>query len=68
LLDKGLAYYCFCTKEELDAEREEALRTHGTPKYSRKCTHLTKEEIDKKLADGLKPAIRLRLPDNHNYE
>ena len=37
LLDSGRAYYCHCTQEELDAQREEALKEGGKPKYNGKC-------------------------------
>lgn len=37
LLDSGRAYYCRCTPEELDAQREKALQEGGKPKYNGKC-------------------------------
>ncbi|MBQ3034221.1 MAG: glutamate--tRNA ligase [Deferribacterales bacterium] len=60
LMEKGYAYKCFCSKEELDAEREKA-QAEGRPFiYSGKCSHLTAEEIAKREAAGEKPAIRFR--------
>lgn len=40
LIEKGRAYYCVCTPEELTARREEAMRTGGKPKYDGKCRNL----------------------------
>ena len=37
LLDKGLAYKCYCTEEELEAEREAQIERNETPHYSGKC-------------------------------
>ncbi len=37
LLDKGLAYRCYCTQEELDAKREASLKSGGKPKYDGTC-------------------------------
>ncbi|GMO15494.1 MAG: glutamate--tRNA ligase [Mycoplasmoidaceae bacterium] len=68
LLAKGLAYYCFCTKEELDAERQREMDIGGTPKYSRKCLSLTKEELANKLTSKVPAVIRLKMQDNRVYE
>jgi len=40
LLQEGKAYRCYCTKEELDARREEALKKGIKPKYDRTCLHI----------------------------
>ena len=68
LLEEGKAYYCFCTKEELELERELALKNNQTPKYNRKCLYLTKEEIQQKLDQGISHVIRLKIQDNVNIE
>jgi len=41
LLDKGLAYRCYCTQEELDAKRETALQNGGKPRYDGTCRERT---------------------------
>ncbi|WP_099223713.1 glutamate--tRNA ligase [Listeria costaricensis] len=64
LLDKGLAYKCYCTEEELEAEREAQKARGEMPRYGGKCRHLTKEEQDAKEAEGLKPSIRFKVPEN----
>ncbi|WP_028390483.1 glutamate--tRNA ligase [Bacillus cihuensis] len=64
LLEKGLAYKCYCTEEEIEAEREEQLARNETPKYSGKCRHLTEEERSKFEAEGRKPSIRFAVPSD----
>ncbi len=60
LLAKGYAYKCFCSKEELDAEREKAQAESRAYIYGGKCANLSQEEIAKYEADGVKPSIRFR--------
>ena len=61
LIEKGEAYYCFCTKERL-----ESLRTVVGGKeisiYDKHCLHLSREEIEKNLADGVPYVIRQNVP------
>ncbi len=45
LLDEGKAYKCFCTREELDAEREKAQLEKRPPRYNQKCRNLTPDEV-----------------------
>ncbi len=61
LLDKGFAYECFCTPEELEAEKEEATANKKAYVYSKKCEHLTEDEKAKLRAEGRKPAIRFNI-------
>lgn len=68
LLDRALAYKCYCTEEEIEAEREEQVKNNETPKYSGKCRHLTKEEQEKLEAEGRQPSIRIKVPENVVYE
>ena len=62
LLENGQAYYCFCSDEDLEAERAEMIKADGIVKYSGKCSHLTPEEVSERLARGEKPGVRLRVP------
>ncbi|MBU8787927.1 MULTISPECIES: glutamate--tRNA ligase [Bacillus] len=62
LLEKGLAYKCYCTEEELEKEREEQAARGEMPRYSGKCRNLTKEEQEKLEAEGRKPSIRFKVP------
>ena len=61
LLDSGFAYECFCTPEELEAEKEEATKNKKPYVYSKKCENLTEEEKAKLRAEGRKPAIRFNI-------
>ena len=61
LMDKGYAYECFCTNEELEAEKEEAIKNHSAYVYSRKCLNLTEEEKNELRAKGIKPSIRFKV-------
>lgn len=68
LLEKGYAYKCFCTSEELDAEHERQVAAGIAPKYNRKCCHLTQEEVKEKEAAGIPYTIRVKVPANKTYE
>ncbi len=62
LLEMGYAYECFCTQEELEAEKEESVRNKRPHVYSRKCINLTEEEKAKLRAEGRIPSIRFKVP------
>ncbi|WP_404469296.1 glutamate--tRNA ligase [Sutcliffiella horikoshii] len=62
LLEKGLAYKCYCTEEELEAEREEQIARGENPNYSGKHSNLTEEEQKAFEAEGREPSIRFRVP------
>jgi nondiscriminating glutamyl-tRNA synthetase len=63
LLDSGHAYYCYCTPEELDAERAEARKKGVGYLYSRRCRHLSEEQRAAFEKEGRRPTIRFRVPD-----
>lgn len=63
LVELGGAYYCFCSKERLDALREEAQKKKETFKYDGHCKSLTKEEVKAKLEAGEPYVIRQRIPE-----
>ena len=62
LVEKGGAYYCFCTKERLDRLREEAARQNTGFKYDGHCRNLSKEEVEEKLKAGIPYVIRQKVP------
>ena len=68
LLAEGKAYYCFCTPEELEAEKEEQLKKGETPVYSGKCSHLPKETVEQYLKEGRPYVIRIATPKNETLE
>jgi glutamyl-tRNA synthetase len=61
LLKTEKAYYCFCTKEELDAERAKREAQKLPPRYSGKCADIALEESHKRIASGEKTVIRFRV-------
>lgn len=62
LVERGKAYYCFCTKERLEELRNSQIHKGLTPKYDSKCSELSKEEVQKRLESGEAHVIRMRLP------
>lgn len=62
LVEKGEAYYCFCTSERLKALRERQEAMHQAPGYDGHCRKLTKEEIEENLSNKLDYTIRLKMP------
>lgn len=68
LLAEDKAYKCYCTPEELEAEREEQRARGEMPQYSGKCAHLTEEERAEKEAAGLESSVRIRVPKEGTYE
>jgi glutamyl-tRNA synthetase len=62
LIEKGHAYYCFCTKERLDEMRAEQEKNHQPPMYDKRCRNLTKDEVAKNMAAGLAHVIRMKIP------
>lgn len=67
LLADGHAYHCYCTEAELDAEREAQEARGEMPRYSGRCRSLTAEQVAAFRAEGRKPTIRFRVPDNVTY-
>lgn len=64
LVEKGYAYYCFCSKERLDAVREEQKIKGQIPKYDGFCRNLSLEEAKDKINNGEEYVVRLKLPHN----
>ncbi|HUR28321.1 MAG TPA: glutamate--tRNA ligase, partial [Planctomycetota bacterium] len=62
LLEKGAAYPCFCSSERLETLREAQSARKEKPAYDRKCSTLTKSEVDAQIALGHKPVVRFRVP------
>ena len=68
LIEKGYAYKCFCTPEELDAEHERQTQQGLAPKYNRKCCYLSEEEIKAKEEAGIPYTIRVKVPAKKTYK
>ncbi|GIM46097.1 glutamate--tRNA ligase [Collibacillus ludicampi] len=63
LLKENKAYYCYCTEEELEREREELLAKGQMPRYMGRCRHLTEEQKQAFELEGRKKTIRFRVPE-----
>lgn len=61
LIEKGAAYYCFCTKERLDEMRAAQTARKVAPMYDRTCTKLTKEQITEKVTQKTPCVIRQKI-------
>lgn len=64
LVEKGEAYYCFCTKERLESLKESNAEGAAFAKYDRHCLGLSKEEVQAKLDAGEPFVIRQKMPDS----
>lgn len=62
LIDEGKAYPCYCSTEELDAQRQAQLSRGETPRYTGKCRRLSNEERARLDAQGQSKVIRFHVP------
>ena len=62
LVQKGHAYYCFCTSERLAELRKKQTEAKLPPGYDRHCRNLNPEEAQAKIATGTKHVIRFKVP------
>ncbi|MFN2316297.1 MAG: glutamate--tRNA ligase [Gemmatimonadales bacterium] len=63
LLADGKAYRCFCTKEELDAQRAQATVGSHAFRYDRRCARLPAEEVATRVERGDPFVVRFRMPE-----
>lgn len=63
LVARGAAYYCFCTKERLDALHASATEAGTVAKYDKHCLSLSPEEVRARIAAGEPYVIRQNIPD-----
>lgn len=68
LLADGKAYHCYCTQEELDAERAECEKSGTSFVYSGKCRHLSDADKKAKETAGIKPTVRLHIPEGQSID
>jgi glutamyl-tRNA synthetase/nondiscriminating glutamyl-tRNA synthetase len=62
LIASGGAYYCFCSPDLLEADRQAALQAGRPPMYSRRCRRVPAAEAARRVAGGEPAVIRLRVP------
>lgn len=63
LIEKGHAYYCFCTKERLDKLRIECENEGRAFRYDRRCVGLSEDEVKSRIQAGEPYVIRQKMPD-----
>ncbi len=63
LVAEGKAYFCFCTPEDLEAMKIEALERKGCVKYDGRCRHLSPDDVRQRLERHDPHVIRFKMPD-----
>lgn len=63
LIEKGKAYYCFCSEERLVKLREKQQKEKKQSKYDRKCRNIDIDEAKSRIEKGEKYVIRLKVPE-----
>ena len=64
LVDKKLAYPCFCSEEQLILQRKLQQQQNKPPRYVGTCRGLTKAQIKEKTDAGIKPTLRFHIADD----
>src|SRR5437660_4583476 len=64
LVQAQKAYYCFCTLEDLERDRQQSLAENRQPIYSGKCRNLDPAEVQRRRHAGEAAAIRLKIPEH----
>lgn len=67
LIEKNLAYRCFCSKEKLESDRKQAINNHKTPKYLGHCRNLHSKKITNHLEKNDPFTIRLKINNEAEY-
>jgi glutamyl-tRNA synthetase/nondiscriminating glutamyl-tRNA synthetase len=63
LMSRHQAYHCFCSEEQLEMDRYQALRNMQPPKYVGRCRNITADDARKRIEGGEPAVIRFRVPD-----
>jgi nondiscriminating glutamyl-tRNA synthetase len=64
LMAGGHAYHCYCTEEELAAERDALMERGETPRYLGRCRGLTEADCALLEQEGRRPVVRFRVPED----
>jgi glutamyl-tRNA synthetase len=64
LLASGHAYYCFCTKAQMEQRRAAAIAEGRPPRYGGTCRKISREESAQRRAAGESPAVRFAVPES----
>jgi glutamyl-tRNA synthetase len=63
LMSRRQAYQCFCSAEQLDADRQAALAEGRPPRYVGRCRDIPRDDARRRIEDGERAVIRFRVPD-----
>ena len=63
LMAKGHAYHCFCSPQQLEEDRQAALREGRPPQYVGRCREIPRADARRRIENGEPAAIRFRVPD-----
>jgi glutamyl-tRNA synthetase len=66
LMAMGHAYQCFCSAEQLEADRQAALAAGRPPKYVGRCRQISRDAARRRIEGGETAVIRFRVPDNRD--
>jgi len=66
LMAAGKAYHCFCSAEQLETDRQTALKEGQPPKYIGRCRNILKNEARRRIDNGEKAVVRFRVPENRD--
>ncbi len=68
LIERGLAYRCFCSEHELEIARKTAIAAGRPPRYSGRCRALSPAAAEARLKDGAPATLRFRVPEGEAIE
>ncbi|MCG8432693.1 MAG: glutamate--tRNA ligase, partial [Gammaproteobacteria bacterium] len=68
LEEANAAYPCFCSPQELKLSRKAQLAAGRPPRYAGTCANLSSSEIEARLAEGIEPTLRYRVPPGKKVE
>jgi nondiscriminating glutamyl-tRNA synthetase len=64
LIESQAAYYCFCSVEQLEADRQAMLRQGLPPRYAGTCRAIPSDQALQRVLNGEKAVVRLRVPSD----
>ena len=66
LMSRGQAYHCFCTAQQLEADRQAALAAGLPPRYAGRCRDIAKAEARRRIDSGETAVVRFRVPESRD--